>query len=331
MNTANETKSAQGALTQGEPRRVVSFGPHVWVKKHVDRMLLFTLLALIPTLFFSFYYYRLGALKVILIAVVTAVVLETAVQKLMRRPVKLKNGQLITTALIFAFLLPATTPWWVVLIGSAVMVIAGRMLFGGFPYYVFNPALAGWAMVRLSWGDYLKEFPAPFSLDISETPMQILGEYGVDGLMGFDVTNMALLKGAFPAALGTIAIPAIIAGGIFLIVTRTIKWKITASFLASVFIFAWILKAANPDVQPGPVFHLLTGSVMLAAFFIVTDPCSTPVTLWGQILFGILCGAITMVIRNWGAYADGTIFAVLIVNMTTPLLDRIKRKTFGRR
>lgn len=287
-----------------------------------------TLLALLPVAAMAVYRYGFDAASVMAWAGLTAVVTEALVQKLMRQEPSADNFSALVDGLLFSFLLPATAPFWLVICGSAFMVIMGRMVFGGYGGSpVCAPAL-GWAILDISWPDFMDLNGMLLKWDLVE-PLSELKYFGLDAIK--DVTEASLLLGSNLGALGASQALMIILGGAVLMARGILRWYIPVSFLAGVLATGLIYNLIDPQLYASPVFHLLTGSTLLAAFFLMPYPSSSPAWRVPMLLFGFFGGSLVIIIRAHGIYPDGACFAVLLANLCTPLFDMIKPKPFGGR
>jgi electron transport complex protein RnfD len=308
----------------------VSFPPHVLGKKSVAGIIHNNLIALIPAVIAALYYFRWGALKVMVIAVITALVCEAGMQKFLKRDISITDGHAVLTGLLFAFLLPSTLPWWTVAVGSASAIIIGKMIFGEMGNNPFNPTLVGWVIVLLSWPSKLSHWVEPFGGQIPDPPLSVFKFDGIASFIDYDFHLLDLFIGKQAGGIGAICIMALLAGGIYLLLRRIISWHIPTGFLGTVFIFSGILWLVDKEANLNPLFHLMAGSTVLGAFFLATDPVTSPVTRWGKLFYGIVCGVLLMIIRAWGKYPDGIAFAILLANTSAPLLSKIRPKPYGK-
>lgn len=313
------------------PELVVTATPHIHSGNSVQKMTLSIIIALLPAVAMGWYLYGFGALKVIAISVVSAVIWEAIFQKMMGREITVSDLSAVVSGLIFAMMLPPTLPWWIIIIGTLVMILLGKEIYGGLGCNPFNGVLVAYVALQLSYpqqmiawavppGDLMTEFP----------PLQVLRDEGISSL-GMYFTNKDLFLGTLMVGtIGEVSKLALLLGGIFLIIRRTISWYISVSFLLGMAVFSSLFWLANSEQYASPVFHLLAGGGLLAAFFLATDSTTSPVTKAGMIIYGLLCGVLAMVIRMWSQWTDGAYFAVFVISMLTPLLDKIKPKVYGR-
>lgn len=310
-------------------RFYVSFPPHILGKKNIATIMYNNVVALVPAIVFALYYFRLGALKVMVISIITALLTEAGMQRFLKRDSTVGDGSAALTGLLLAFLLPSTTPWWVVLVGSATAIILGKQIYGGLGNNPFNDTLVGWLVLRLSWPDRIASWVEPFGGEIPDPPLTVYKFDGLEAFQDYDFQALDLLLGNQAGGVGTICIIALLAGGIYLLLRRIINWQIPVGLLGVVLGFASVLWLYDSETYLNPLFHLLAGSTVLAAFFIAPDPATSPVTPWSKLAYGIICGLLIMIIRTWGKYPDGVAFAILLANAGTPLLNKIKPRPYG--
>ncbi len=316
------------------PDLYVSVWPHIHSGNSVERITYGTICALLPALFAGWFFFGWSSLKIVAISAVSAVVVEYLWLKIIGRPTRIKDGSALLTGILLGLVLSTECPWWIPVLGALVAVVVGRHLFGGAGNHPFSSALVGWLFLQVSYREILENFPMPeprFLLEQGEylidPPLMALRE---DIYMVMEVPWFDLLSGNVPGLIGTISVIAVVLGGAYLLFRRIITWHIPASFILSAWIFAFIFWRIDPDVYANPTFHILSGWIMLGAFFLATEKGTAPVTAPGMIIYGIGCGCLTMVIRIWGIYIEGVPFAILLMNGLTPLLDRLKPKTIGR-
>jgi electron transport complex protein RnfD len=294
-----------------------------------------TAVALIPAVFAGWFFYGWPAVKVIFICMAAAVLSECLWQRAMGLPIRISDGSAAITGLLLGLLLTSTSPWWLAALGSFVAVIVGKQLFGGVGNHPFNETLVGWTFLRVSYHGWMEESPFPeplFLLEPSEylaySPLYTLRDSGVEAVAY--VPWMDFLLGNVPGSIGTTSVLAVLLGGAYLLYRRIITWHIPVSFIFSAWIFAFIFYQVDPELYANPTFHILSGWMLLGAFFLATQKGTAPVTAPGMIAYGIGCGMITMVIRTWGIYLEGVAFAILLMNAFTPLFDRMRPRAYGR-
>ena len=286
-----------------------------------------TILALMPAVIMAVMHFGIDAARVISLSCVSAVLTEALCFKIMGREIVIDDYSALLTGLLFAFLLPASAPWWLVALGSAISIVIGKAVFGGLGANPVCIPLVGWAICRVSWGHSID---IDFSMLSSEFlyPLSQLKYYSLEAVQHFSLVD--LLMGRQLGGLGAVQVIALLAGGIFIVVRGHIRPHIPAAFLVGVLATAWFFQLSDPGRYASPLFHVLTGSVVLGAFFLATDHASSPSGAVSMILFGLICGAMVVFIRVYGVYPDGVPFAILFGNLTAPLLDLIHPKKWER-
>lgn len=330
----------------GGKQLTVSISPHVRDTESVERIMWTVTLSLVPTLAMGAWFFGPGALFVTALCIISSMASEWLVLRMTGKPLALRDGSAFLTGLLLGMNLPATVPFYIPMVGSFVAVAITKQLFGGLGFNVFNPALMGRAFVLITWPRAMTTYTEPSAalvgLDAktTATPLGILKEEGMGQLLEAfgDKTElyMQLFTGQRAGSLGETSVIAILAGGLYLIHKRYITWHIPASFIGTVAVLAWAFGGKNLDTggfalfAGDPVLHVMSGGLMLGAFFMATDYVTSPSIRNGQIVFGVGCGAITMLIRLLGGYPEGVMFAILLMNCFTPLIDRNMRSTpFG--
>jgi electron transport complex protein RnfD len=309
------------------PKLIVSMSPHLRGATSIERMMLTTLLGLAPAAVAGLYFFGIRALTVMVIAMVTAVVVETLIEKLTHQALTYRDSHALLIGLLLALILPSSVPWWLVMVGAAVAIVLGKMVFGGLGTYPFNPVLVAWVVLKLSWPERMELFFDPHTTEQVLTPLMAVKE---DPALLYSYELSDLFLGAKASAVGTGCGLAILIGGLFVLLRGMIRWHIPVAFLFGVALFAGILRFINPDLYPPVTFQLISGGVLLGAFFLAPEPTTSPVTPTGMLVFGFLAGALTMIIRMWGADSDGSFYAILIMNAATPLFNHLKPKAYGR-
>ena len=320
---------------------ITSPAPHAHSGDSIRRNMLLVILALLPAYIVSVVEFGWGALITAAISVLACVCTEYIISRFVLKEQKQTIGDLsaVLTGLLLAFNLPSNIDWWIVLIGAIVAIGVGKMSFGGLGQNPFNPALVGRVFLLISFPVQMTTWPVAKGFETSyldaetgATPLYFLKQLGKTGDSSL-LQHLPSLRDAFLGAmggsLGEVAACALILGGLFLICTRVITWHIPVSIIATVALFAWIATPAGVEPHTFIGYELLTGGLMLGAFFMATDYVTSPMSAWGKIIFGIGIGFIMMVIRTWGAYPEGMSFAILIMNACVPLLNKIRPTRFG--
>ncbi|RJQ44020.1 MAG: RnfABCDGE type electron transport complex subunit D [Nitrospiraceae bacterium] len=319
---------------------VVSVSPHVRDEESIAKIMWTVNFALLPALIMSVYYFGPRAVYVTALCIVTAVLSERLFQKGLKRKVTTNDGSAFLTGLLLGMNLPPSVPFYIPVVGSAVSILIAKMLFGGLGYNIFNPALVGRAFLLITWPKLMTIWSEPtaqfVALDAktTATPLGILKEEGIVKLLEIFGDKMSLyshlLMGNRAGSIGETSALALLIGGALLLYKRYITWHIPFSFLGTVALLAWVFGGKGALFTGDPVIHLLSGGLMLGAFFMATDYVTCPTIRKGQIVFGIGCGAITMLIRLKGGFPEGVMFAILLMNCFAPLIDRnMKPALFG--
>jgi len=289
------------------------------------------ILATLPAVLFGFFTYGMPAVGVVALAVSSAVAWELAFNKIAKRSPSIGDGNAAMIGLLFAMLLPATSPWWLVVTGTFVAVIVGKQIYGGIGGNPFNPVLVGLAILTLSWKDFFDFNEVLVNYDFSYPmayPLASLKHFGVFAISGFKPA--ALLMGQQSGGIGAVFGLGLILGGIYLIIRGCIRWEIPVSFLAGIWVTAFLFNMADPAKYAAPAFHLLTGYTLIGAFFLATEDSSSPVNFIPMLIYGACAGIMTVLIRNVGFYVDGVVFAILLANLINPLVDKIRPKALGK-
>jgi electron transport complex protein RnfD len=321
----------------------VSHSPHLSAPESVEKIMYRVLIAMVPALAVSLVFFGLGALIVTSVAVASCLLFEYLITKfLFKAPSTLWDGSAAITGVLLAFNVPSNLPVWMIIIGSLVAIGVAKMSFGGLGKNPFNPALVGRVFLLISFPVQMTSWPkavesrfAYLDAVTGATPLAILKEGIKNGqplseLMKEVPGYFQMFIGNMGGSLGEISALALIIGGIYLIWKKVITWHIPVSILATVILFTGILWLVAPGKYADPMFHLLTGGIILGAVFMATDMVTSPMSPVGMIIFGVGIGLITCLIRVFGAYPEGVSFAILIMNAFVPLIDKyVKPKRFG--
>ena len=325
---------------------IVAPAPHAHSGDSVRRNMLLVILALLPAYVVSVLEFGCGALITAAISVIACVCTEWGISRYLLKEQRQTIGDLsaVLTGLLLAFNLPSSIDWWIVIIGAVVAIGVGKMTFGGLGQNPFNPALVGRVFLLISFPAQMTTWPVAkgfatsyVDAETGATPLYYL-KHMIKAGDSSVIDQLPALKDAFQGAmggsLGEVCALALIIGGLFLICTKVITWHIPVSIIATVALFAactgWVGALPEGMTTCSYVgYELLTGGLMLGAFFMATDYVTSPMSAWGKIIFGIGIGFIMMVIRTWGNYPEGMSFAILIMNACVPLLNKIRPQRFG--
>jgi len=305
----------------------VSMSPHVRGGLTVERMMADIIIALLPAAVAGVVLFGVPALITVLLSTATAVAVEAVIEKLTGRELTITDLHAVVIGLLTGLLMPSTAPWWLTMTGAGTAMILGKMVFGGLGTYPFNPPLVAWVVLKLSWPERMSSFVAPFTGERVLTPLMAFAE-DPSLFYAYDLGDLFLGNKAGP--IGTVCGLAIAAGGIYLLIRGVIRWHIPAAFLAGLALFAWVLHLVNADFYPPVAFHVAGGGALLGALFLAPEPVTSPVTVKGMLCFGFLAGALTMILRMWGADYDGTFYAILVMNAATPLFNALAPRAYGR-
>jgi electron transport complex protein RnfD len=319
----------------------VSCAPHISQRLSTREVMIDVIIALTPAMAAAGYYFRFYALILISTCVVSAVAAEWLCNLIRKKPNSLGDFSAVVTGIILALSLPPALPVWAAVIGSCFAIAIGKMVFGGLGSNIFNPAMVGRAFLTVSFGMLMTTWTVPATIDAKMpkiSPEQKIdartqatplawSKTAIKDKNGVKIYSEEQFKATFTGevggCLGETSAIALLIGGLYLLLRRTINIHIPLAVILFAFIFAAIAYLINSDAYIQPIFHLTGGGMLLGAFFIATDPVTAPLTRRGQWLFGAGVGLITMLIRIVGEYPEGMMFSVLLMNGMTPLIDRL--------
>lgn len=313
----------------------VSVAPHIHTANSLQRCMWNVIIAMIPALVVSIGVFGLSALMIVVLSIIACTATEWLIEKyLFHRQPSISNGSAIITGMLLAFNLPNILPWWMVIIGAVVAIGVGKMSFGGLGCNIWNPALVGRVFLLLSFPAAMTTWDTSIASGIDAT-----SGASIDAASG--ATLLATLKanahdidmsqidwwaigiGNMNGSLGEVGSIAILLGLAYLLINRVITWHIPISIIVSSALFSWALGC-------NPLIEILSGGLLLGAVFMATDYVTSPMTHKGQIIYGILIGVITIIIRRYGSYPEGVSFAILLMNSFTPLINKYcKPRRFG--
>ena len=321
---------------------IVSPNPHIHSKDSTRSLMRDVVIALVPAIICSVVFYGWQELLVLGVSVASCVLLEWAITKYMlKKPSTVGDLSAVITGILLSLNLPYTTPWWVVFIGAVVAIGVAKMTFGGIGQNIWNPALVGRVFLLVSFPTYMTSWSKPqglFGVDAisGPTPLGVIQEGLMQGSTVQELTASFNYKDLLFANLGgsagEVCALALLVGFVYLCCRRVIKPWITLSIFATVALTSLIFWGIDPSRFTDPLFNLLTGGLILGACFMATDYVTSPMSLWGGVVFGVGIGFLTMMIRYFGSYPEGVSFAILIMNSVVPLLNMwFKQKKFGRK
>jgi len=313
---------------------ILTSSPHLHSGDTISSKMMGVFIALIPAYLVALYFFGLGALIVSLTAMLSCVAFEYAIQRfVLKGETSIQDGSALLTGLLLAFNLPSNLPVWMIIAGSFVAIAIAKLSFGGLGNNLFNPALVGRVFLLISFPAAMTSWPKPIPFNMhyldavtAATPLATLkGQFS-------DIPGMLnLFLGVKGGSLGEVSALALLVGCAYMLIRKIISWHIPVSILVTVFVFTAILNWINPNhFFATPLFHMLTGGVMLGAIFMATDYVTSPMNPRGMLVYGVGIGIITVVIRIFGSYPEGISFAILIMNGCTPLINKLfKPKRFG--
>ncbi len=324
----------------------VSCSPHISERLSTRSVMIDVIIGLAPVMAAAGYYFRKYALILICTCVISSVVTEWLCNLIRKKPNSLGDFSAVVTGIILALSLPPSLPVWTAVVGSVFAVAIGKMVFGGLGANIFNPAMVGRTFLTVSFGVLMTSWTVPATMDVSmpaiaqenivhvktqATPLAwsklaIKNELGADIYSEEQFTFKSAFMGEVGGCLGETSVIALLIGGLYLLIRRTINFHIPLAVLLSAFIFAGIAYLIDSYAYVQPLFHLSSGGLLLCAFFIATDPVTAPLTRRGMWIFGIGVGTITMLIRIVGEYPEGVMFSILLMNAVTPLIDRLCKR-----
>ncbi|HOE91048.1 MAG TPA: RnfABCDGE type electron transport complex subunit D [Candidatus Cloacimonadota bacterium] len=347
-------------------KTIVSSSPHLHDVTNVKFVMWNVVIALLPALVAGIIYFGFRALELTIYGVATAVITEALIQKLRKKPITVTDGSAVITGMLVAFNVHANVPWWIVVVGSAFAIAIGKHAFGGLGFNIVNPALLARAFLLASWptrmtsgwaatkfgqisGMNLENVPEKAMELVSKaTPLGVanmLRNKDVVTTIGYDnahsiythltdyTTLTNLFWGNIGQCIGEISAFALLLGALYLLILNIIEWRIPAFYIGTVFVLVYIFGGIDGIMTAPltfPLFHILSGGLFLGAFFMATDMVTTPITKNGRMIFGIGAGVLTVVIRLIGGYPEGVSYAILIMNLFVPLIDKYTRpKPFG--
>lgn len=315
-----------------ENNLIVTSAPHIEADDHILRRMWATLFSLIPAGIAGIYIFGFRALSVTLVSIISALVTEAVFQKFQGKKVSLLDGSALITGLLLAYNLPPTAPLWLVALGSFFAMAIAKHLFGGLGANIFNPALAGRAFLMASWPKYMTTWTNPrWQVDAisSATPLMLLKEKGLHKITELGVTYKDLFLGNRAGCIGEVCIIALLIGATYLLIKGYISWHVSGTYIFTFGIFSWVFMADNP-FKGDILFQILSGGLILGAFFMATDYVTAPISRKGKVIFGAGCGILTFLIRKWGGYPEGVSYAILMMNAATPIIDRFaKPRKYG--
>lgn len=304
---------------------VVSSSPHIRDKENITTIMRDVVIALVPATLFGIYNFGFRALLITILCISSSVAVEALYQKLTKQKITIGDYSAVITGLLLALNLPHTVPYFIPILGSAFAIIIVKQLFGGLGQNFMNPALGARAFLLISFAGIMTNW----QLDgvTTATPLAIFKAESAAGFIKPELIDLFI--GRTAGCIGETSVIALVIGGVYLLHKKVIDWRIPGTYLLTVAVMAIFLggQGFNLDYI---LYHLFSGGLMIGAFFMATDYATSPITNIGKIIMGIGCGILTVLIRLYGGYPEGVSFAIIIMNLFVPLIDRYTvPKSFG--
>jgi electron transport complex protein RnfD len=324
-------KPAKVAGKGPEKKLVVAHAPYWHDGSKISTKNYHIIIAALPAVLWGIGQYGAPAMGVIAFSMACAMIWEIIWNFVNRKPATVGDGSAAVTGLLLGMLMPATAPWWIVALGTFIAIIVGKQIFGGIGFNPLNPPLLALAMLVISFksvfdfDEALRNYDLGFAMTY---PLAQLKYFGPAAIKNLSVGGLFMGKQA--GGVGSTFGLGLAAGGIYLMLRGYMRWEISVSFLAGVFVTALLFNLGNAEKYAGPLFHLFSGYTLVVAFFFVAEDSSSPVNCVPMLIFGALAGMMTVLIRNVGIYVDGIPFSILLLNIANPLIDRIRPKAIGK-
>ena len=315
---------------QPEHKLNVAASPHWRDGSSLTRTQLLWLFALLPAMIASVTYFGVRALRVLTLAVGASIVFDALCNRFLPSRDNTTNWSSVTIGVLLAFMMPVDAPWWLVVVGCALTIVFGKKLFGGWGGYPVHPVALGYAMMVVSWPSRLDYTASLLGSTWNVTmvePLRLAKTLGAAAESSYE--KIDLLMGVQAGGVGNALVLWLALGGLFLILVKQTPWQIPLGFLAGVAACAGLLTWIDPGRTMGVTFQLLAGSTALMAFFLMPEHTTSPVNPWPMLIYGLLGGVLLVLIRAYSSHPDGAIFALLLVNICSPLLDRITPRIVG--
>lgn len=316
---------------------LVSSSPHIYANRSIQKIMLNVIMALVPATIYGVAAFGLYSLMIIVACVAACVLTEAIIQKLRKVEVTVNDLSAVVTGLLLGLNMPPEVPIWMPVIGSVFAIAIVKLSFGGIGHNFMNPALGARCFMLISWPTFMTAFTQPFANAIpvssatvadalsSATPMAILKTANMTNMPSL----MDMFTGNIAGSIGEVSALCLIIGGIYLILTKTIRWHIPVVYIATVFVLTSLLCPSGVSLEFG-LYQVLGGGLLIGAIFMATDYSSSPINTNAKFIYALLCGILTAVIRIYGGYPEGVSFAILIGNVCAPLLDKLmKSRVYG--
>ena len=297
----------------------VEISPHLKTKSKVRVIMRDVIISLVPALAASFIFFGWRAILLVCVSIATCVLAEWLIRRLTGRAVSIDDLSADVTGLLLVFVLPPSSPVWMVVLGGIAAIVIGKQIFGGLGYNPFNPALISRALLLASWPAQMTTWVRPFDGVSCASPLGIVKMQLSVPLPGY----MDMFLGNRAGCIGETSVLALLLGAVYLLARRHITLHIPLAYIGTVFAVSSLFKL-------DPLFNIMAGGLVLGAFFMATDMVTSPMTGPGKLIYGVCCGLLTMLIRYKGGFPEGVCYSILIMNITTPLLDKFtEHKPFG--
>jgi len=301
----------------------ISIGPHIRSEESTTRIMWAVTLSLLPAGMAGVFIFGIRSLYLIIASIISAIITEAAIMAIRRRRITVFDGSALLTGLLLAYNIPPTAPIWLVAAGSFFAIAIGKQVFGGLGHNIFNPALAGRAFLMVSWPVYMTTWQNPkWQVDAvtTATPLALFKHKEFELL--HNISYWDLFIGNRGGCIGEACVAALLIGAAFLFFKKYISWHIPITYILTVAITSWVFNGKNGFFSGDAIFFILSGGLMLGAFFMATDYVTSPLSESGKIIFGICCGILTFIIRKFSGYPEGVSYAILIMNAAVPIIDR---------
>lgn len=319
-------------------KMIVSSSPHMFDNTSIPKIMWTVVLALIPAVIFAIYHFGIPALQTLAAGSISAVIFEAISQKVLHKPITVKDGSAFLCGLLMAMTLPPAVPLFVPIVGSFIAIVVAKHSMGGLGFNIFNPAHIGRAALMASWPVLMTTWTnvsTKVDTFTSATPLNILKQQGYDELIHLFGSQQQMYKTLFfglrNGSIGETSVLLLLIGGLILIYKKYVDWVVPVSMIGTVGVLTWIF-GPHGLFTGDPLFHIMAGGLMIGAFFMATDMVTTPITRKGKVIFAVGCGLITVLIRLVGGYPEGVCYSILLMNSVTPLIDRfIQPVRYGRK
>lgn len=319
-------------------KMIVSSSPHLFDNASIPKIMWTVVLALIPAVIFAIYHFGIPALQTLAVGSISAVIFEALSQKVLKKPITVKDGSAFLCGLLLAMCLPPAVPVFVPIFGSFIAIVVAKHSMGGLGFNIFNPAHIGRAALMASWPVLMTTWTnvsTKVDTFTSATPLNILKQQGYDELINLFGGQPQLYKSLFfglrNGSIGETSVLLLLIGGLILIYKKYVDWVVPVCMIGTVGVLTWIF-GPHGLFTGDPLFHMMAGGLMIGAFFMATDMVTTPITRKGKVIFAVGCGLITVLIRLVGGYPEGVCYSILLMNSVTPLIDRfVQPVRYGRK